>query len=91
MDGSKEITEGFNAGYLIEKHRPELAQQLVKSVEGVELPFVEGFVAGSQEYAKERTRSKIISKLRESSGISKPPISKKKDRDVKEKGFDIER
>ena len=91
MDEEKELLEGFNAGYLIEKHRPELAQQLVKSVEGVELPFVEGFVAGSQEYAKERTRSKIISKLRESSGISKPPISKKKDRDVKDKGFDIER
>ena len=87
MDGSKEMTEGFNAGYLIEKHRPELAQQLVKSVEGVELPFIEGFVAGSQEYAKERTRSKIISKLRDSTGIPSPPSKNKDNRD---KGFEID-
>ncbi len=84
-DESKEITEGFNAGYLIEKHRPELTQQLVKSIEGVELPFIEGFVAGSQEYAKERTRSKIISKLRDSAGIPKPLTPKDKD-----KGFEID-
>lgn len=87
-DESKEITEGFNAGYLIEKHRPELAQQLTKNLEGVELPFIEGFVAGSQEYAKERTRSKIISKLRDSAGIPKPPPLK--DKDDKDKGFEID-
>ncbi|MCB9352268.1 MAG: hypothetical protein H6573_32960 [Lewinellaceae bacterium] len=88
MDEEKELLEGFNAGYLIEKHRPELAQQLVKSVEGVELSFIEGFVAGSQEYAKERTRSKIISKLRDSTGISKPTPTK--DKDDKDKGFEID-
>ena len=88
MDESKEITEGFNAGYLIEKHRPELALKLVKSVEGVELPFIEGFVAGSQEYAKERTQAKVISKLRETSKgrITNP----KKDRSRDDKGFEID-
>ena len=90
-DESKEITEGFNAGYMIEKHRPELAQQLVKSVEGVELPFIEGFVAGSQEYAKERTRSKIISKLRDAAKIPKLPPLKDRDMKDKDKGFDIDR
>lgn len=91
MDDSKEITEGFNAGYLIEKHRPELAQHLTKNLEGVELPFIEGFVAGSQEYAKERTRSKIISKLRDSAGKSIPYPQKEKGRDDRDKEFDLER
>ena len=89
MDADKEILEGFNAGYLIEKHRPALSKQLVAAVEGVELPFVEGFVAGTQEYAKERAQSKTIAKLREASkGIPRP--TKSKDRDDKDKGFIID-
>lgn len=89
MDKDKDLLEGFNAGYLIEKHRPALSKQLVSAVEGVELPFVEGFVAGTEEYAKERTQSKTIAKLREASrGIPRP--TKGKDRDDKEKGFEID-
>ncbi|MEZ4991939.1 MAG: hypothetical protein R2824_16070 [Saprospiraceae bacterium] len=89
MDADKEILEGFNAGYLIEKHRPTLSKQLVAAVDGVDIPFVEGFVAGTQEYAKERTRSKTIAKLREASkGIPRP--TKSKDRDEKDKGFEID-
>lgn len=67
MDADKDLLEGFNAGYIIEKHRPELSKQLVSAVEGVELPFIEGLVAGAQEYTKERTQSKTIAKLREAS------------------------
>ncbi len=89
MDEDKEILEGFNAGYLIEKHRPELAKQLVKAVEGVELPFITGFVAGTQEYTRERT-SKVISKLRENISLQKPDPFKDKDRDDKDKGFEID-
>ncbi len=89
MDEAKEMLEGFNTGYLIEKHRPELAKQLVKAVEGVELPLVNGFVAGSQEYAKERA-SKVISKLREDFSPRKSGLSKDKDRDGKDKGFEID-
>lgn len=72
MDEAKEILEGFNASYILEKHRPALAKQLVEAVEGVELPFVEGFVAGSKEYAKERIQAKAIAKLREASKESIP-------------------
>ena len=90
MDEGKEILEGFNAGYLIEKHRPALAKQLVSAVEGVEVPFVEGFVAGSQEYVKERTQAKTIAKLREASKGSIPFPTKGKDKDVDEKGIEID-
>lgn len=88
MSEEKDLVEGFNAGYIIEKHRPELAKQLLSAVDGVELPFVEGFVAGSQEYAKERTRMKTISKLRDSSRGRLPRPTKDKDKD---KGIDMDR
>lgn len=90
MDEGKEILEGFNAGYIIEKHRPALAKQLVQAVEGVELPFVEGFVAGSQEYTKERTQIKTISKLREASKGRIPRPTRSKDRDDKDRGIEPE-
>ncbi|NJL77034.1 MAG: hypothetical protein HC892_20495 [Saprospiraceae bacterium] len=79
MEEGKELLEGFNAGYLMEKHRPELSKQVVKATEGVDTPFFEGFVAGSQEFDKERSRSKVISKLKDFS-------SPKKDNPTKRKG-----
>ncbi len=90
MDEAKEIVEGFNAGYLIEKHCPALAKQLTKAVEGVEVPFVEGFIAGAEEYAKERIHAKTIAKLREASKGSIPFPKKNKGKDDPEKGIDID-
>ena len=85
MDTGKEILEGFNAGYLIEKHRPGLNKQLVNAVEGVDMPFIEGYVAGSNECAKERTRSKNISRIVKASKSIKPKQDKGRD----DKGFEI--
>ena len=90
MDEGKEILEGFNAGYLIEKHRPALAKQLTKAVEGVEVPFIEGFIAGSEEYAKERIQAKTIAKLREASKGSAPFPAKDKGKDDPEIEKDME-
>lgn len=92
MDEGKEILEGFNAGYLIEKHRPALAKQLVAAVEGMELPFTQGFVQGSVEYTKERIKAKTITKLREASKGSAlfPTKNKGKDIDDKDKGIEID-
>lgn len=56
MDEGTEMLEDFNTGYLIEKHRLALAKKLVSSVTGEETPFMEDFVTGSQEDAKERTQ-----------------------------------
>lgn len=90
MDTDQEILEGFNAGYIIERHRPELAKQLVAAVEGVEVPFVEGFIAGSQEYAKERVQARTIAKLRGESRGSIPFPTKQKDKDDPERGIEID-
>jgi len=90
MDEGKELLEGFNAGYLIEKYRPTLAKQLANAVEGVELPFAEGFIAGSEEYSKERIQAKTIAKLREASEGSMLFSSRDKDKDDPEKGIDLD-
>ncbi len=90
MDKDQELVEGFNAGYIIDKHRPELAKQLVEGLDQVEIPFVEGFIAGSKESIREReqTRSKVISKLR---GFGKGNIPRpSKSKDNKDKGFEID-
>jgi hypothetical protein len=90
MASTDPIAEGFNAGYIIEKHQPELAQQLNAAVESVEDEFFQGFVAGSQQYAKERTQSKTISKLRDASR-SIPRPTQDRSKDDKDKGFEIDR
>lgn len=55
----------------------------------MELPFVEGFVGGSKEYARQRTR-KVISKLRGGFSTRKPDLSKDKNQDDMDKGFKID-
>lgn len=88
MDNAKEMLEGFNAGYIIEKHRPELSKKLVNAVQGADMPFIEGFIAGTEEYSKERSRSKIINKLRDGLQQQKTKSTKGKDKD---KGIDMDR
>lgn len=92
MANQDEIAEGFNAGYTLEKYRPELTQQLLKATQGVDLPFFEGFQAGSKEMERERafSKSKGIAKLKEfSKDIPRPTQNRSKD--AKDKGFDMER
>lgn len=43
MEDDKELVDGFNAGYIIEKHRPELAKQLVEGLEGGRSTICGGF------------------------------------------------
>lgn len=91
-DSEKEKLEGFNAGYIIEKHRPELAKQLVEGLDGVDVPFIKGFVAGSNEFSLERNRSRmrIVSKLKGFSKGTISPAKKGKDKIDKDKGFEID-
>ena len=89
MAEQDQLVEGFNAGYILEKHRSELAQQISKAVGAVEEEFYQGFVAGSQQYIKERTQSKTIGKLRD---ITRQiPRPTQKGEDSPDKGFEIDR
>ena len=93
MENDQELIEGFNAGYIIEKHRPELAKQLVEGLDGVEVPFVEGFLAGSDQSLKEkeRTRSKTVSQLKKFAKDHIPKPAKDLGKKGKNRGFEIDR
>ncbi len=71
MTFEEHIQKGFNAGYQLEKHNPELASTLKKGFTDKEHPYVQGFMAGSQEYSKEVVKEK-------SSPLSKYSLDKKK-------------
>lgn len=89
MSEEKEIQEGFNAGYLIGKYRPELMEQLENSLKEVKSSFIEGFTKGSEQAMGERqiNRSKGVSKLRHFSKSKIPKPTKKKEKN-QDKGFE---
>ena len=60
----KELASGFNAGYTIQKHRPDLADGLAEVIKSEEA-FFQGFIAGREQYSRERTRAKVVGRLRE--------------------------
>ena len=86
MDEGKEIQEGFNAGYILEQYRPQLTKAIIDGVKEGNSPFLEGFKAGSREYAKERGKNKFLGKLK---GASTPKLPEK-DRGREDKGMDRE-
>lgn len=68
--------KGFNEGYIISKHMPELADKLaqVKSTE----PRMEGFRDGREEFMQEKSyRPKWMTR-----DISSPQPPKDKDKDI---------
>ncbi len=46
--------KGFNEGYLLNKHFPELSRQLAKSLEQSAAAYAEGFTDGTLQYDKDR-------------------------------------
>lgn len=61
MDHQKDIIKGFNNGYMLEKHNPELARKLLNGFTDKEHPYVQGFTSGVREFAKER----VVQQIRE--------------------------
>jgi hypothetical protein len=45
-------TQGFNYGYLIAKHRPDMAVKITAHTEN-QSPYFKGFVSGKQQYDSE--------------------------------------
>jgi len=79
---ANQITQrAFNAGYLVEKHLPQLSKLLLKGFQSSEHPYVKGFVAGSSEMAKEReqNKSKFLEKLKMEFGGERQQKSKGRD------------
>ena len=43
---NKEIQKGFNAGYQLQKHKPQLAEKLKRSLQGNDEGYAIGFLKG---------------------------------------------
>ena len=50
------IKKGFNAGYLLQKHDPELAQKLLQDLKDTDIPYSQGYKAGIKEYTREQIK-----------------------------------
>ena len=50
--------KGFNSGYLLAKHEPELLTKIVKNVTPAN-DFVEGLFSGKEEYELQYSRSQL--------------------------------
>lgn len=76
-----EYQKGFNEGYLLTKHLPELAGSIAK-IESLS-PRIEGFRDGRKEFALEKVRERRPSFLKEQPPEQTPPH--------KDRGRDMER
>lgn len=75
--------KGFNEGYLLAQHKPELAQKLA-SIDSNFIRLV-GFKDGHQQYQTERSKTRLPSWLKENrftKDKETPDRSKEKDRDI---------
>lgn len=83
------IQKAFNAGYLLEKYQPQLAQQIAKGLQNPKSEFAEGYTAGRKQVEIERSqnKSKFLEKLQAEYGTKVPTKTKGKDKD---KGIDID-
>ena len=82
MTEEQYIQKGFNHGYQLQKHQPELAQQLQQGFADKNTPYAQGFTAGSQEYSKEKAQENTP--YRPTISRNRSPKSKDKG-----KGFDL--
>ena len=58
METNDQLTKGFNAGYLLQKFEPELAKALMAGLEGVDVPYFEGVLAGAKQFVIEKELEK---------------------------------
>lgn len=53
----KEFVKGFNQGYILEKHSPEMLKQILADQGNSKLPLIEGIKSGAKERQKENFMS----------------------------------
>lgn len=58
MTEEQHIQKGFNAGYQLQKHNPDLAKQMQKGFSFQEHPYAKAFASGRKEYVKEQSNEK---------------------------------
>ena len=60
MEEQGQIKKGFNVGYELEKHAPEICKTIQDGFTDKEHPYAVGFIAGSNEFINENLKEKRI-------------------------------
>ncbi|MCW3120847.1 MAG: hypothetical protein JWQ38_339 [Flavipsychrobacter sp.] len=55
----QQYIQGFNHGYLLTKHLPDLVAKLVKQIKETTSHYLSGFFSGKEEYELENTREQL--------------------------------
>lgn len=63
QEAHPDYIKGFNEGYLLRQHHPDLAASLSRSLEQVQSERIAGFKDGSLQYEKEKEQILSISWL----------------------------
>jgi len=81
MSKEDNIQKGFNAGYQLQKHDPNLAESLANSFVDKEHPYAEGFSKGAEQYTVEQAQSKSSYKDRLKGKLQSKSSTKAKGKD----------
>ena len=67
-ENNTQYTDGFNKGYLLNKHRPELLKSMLPTIKP-ENDFLDGLIGGSKEHEleMEKTQADELNRLRNQS------------------------
>ncbi|MFM2226178.1 MAG: hypothetical protein RJA07_2380 [Bacteroidota bacterium] len=57
-ENNTNYTDGFNKGYLLSKHRPELLKSILPTLKP-ENNFLEGLISGSKEHELEQNKTHL--------------------------------
>lgn len=80
--------KGFNEGYLLRQHNPELADSLARSFKDISSERASGFIAGGKEYDKEREQVLSISWMKPLPGEDTPQQEKNMGKDDPDLGIE---
>jgi hypothetical protein len=72
MTSEQQYIRGFNHGYLLTKHLPDLVHRLFKSIEDTASDYLAGFFSGKEEYELENSRLQL-EQLKRIRGKGKDP------------------
>jgi len=55
----QQYIKGFNHGYLLTKHLPDLVAKLLKHIKSATSDYLTGFYSGKEEYELEKSKEQI--------------------------------
>ena len=68
MNAEKKFIKGFNHGYILAEHEPDILSKIVKNLNSTN-DYVQGIVSGKEEFELEKSRTHLddLSRLRNKS------------------------